>query len=238
MTANFSTTDFLRLPDLQVSHVQLLENGYFVDAIAELPPPTPCICGCPKWVSKGLRHARTNKRGQELVDAPVHGHPVMIYVLRRRFRCAECEQSRSSYLPSKHVKNEYTNRLVDYLAKRRHVPHAELAHEVGINERTIRNIMTPLFDDVEQPAPPVILGIDGVYIGRKYRTILTDIGNKQVFDLLRHREYTRLLVKELKAIAKKKTVKVVVMDFSAKFRKAIQLAFPGTPIVVDRFHFE
>ncbi|WP_157727938.1 transposase [Aeribacillus pallidus] len=71
--------------------------------------------------------------------------------------------------------------------------------------------------------------------GEKYQTIIVDVENREVLDVLPDRR-----VKTIETYLKQcdtGNVQIVVMDLSKSFKKAVQSQLGNPLIIADRFHF-
>jgi transposase len=136
-----------------------------------------------------------------------------------------------------------TQRLLDYLEKESLLrPFREVALEVGLSARTVREIFNVKkgVAEVERSATltsPRVLGIDGVYINRKQCAILTDIENKEIIDIWESANADPL-TEELKKLPDRDKIEVVIMDMAGPLKKAVEAALPRATIVIDRYHIQ
>lgn len=122
-------------PDYSVVEVKELEHDYQIRAeVAE--PSTQCPhCRHPVIVGFG-------RRNEVIMDIPTRGKPTGITLNRRRYRCQSCRKTFLEYVPHKDAKRQMTSRLVRYIeheSQRR--AFAGIAKDVGVDEKTIRNIV-------------------------------------------------------------------------------------------------
>lgn len=100
---------------------------------------------------------RYGSKDQRYRDLPIHGKPVSLWVVRRRYQCRECE---STFRPELHMMKEnrmMTERLYDFVSLRSlYRTHSDIARDTGLDEKTVRQFylmlkkaphLAPLFKD-------------------------------------------------------------------------------------------
>jgi transposase len=125
------------------------------------------------------------------MDTPMHGKRAAIKINRQRYKCLDCGRTFQQQLPDMDVKRHMTRRLLDYIQRRSlERTFTEVAQDVGLDEKTVRNIFTDFIRELNaryQPVTPSWLGIDELFLVRKPRCILTNIREKTVVDILADR---------------------------------------------------
>lgn len=169
----------------------------------------------------------------------MYGKPVMLRVDRARFRCKSCGKTFFSHLPDVSQKRKASTRFVRYVEQESmRKTFAQLAREVGINEKTIKNIFDDYVARLSSKVKfetPEFLGLDELKIIGEYRCILTNVSELSIYDLLPNRRKADL-VTYFKKLPDKKNVKVVTMDMWQNYRDVVHQHLPGRDIVVDRWH--
>jgi transposase len=98
-------------------------------------------------------------------------------VMRQRWRCRECDATFQQLLPEIDEKRNMTKRLIEYIRYRSLIrTFTEVADDVGVDEKTIRNIFREYVGQLEatrEIEAPVWLGIDELFLIRKPRCIFT-----------------------------------------------------------------
>src|SRR5208283_5957978 len=117
-------------------------------------------------------------------------------------------------------------------------PFLSLATEIGFDERTIRRIFKesiPLLETGYHPSAPAILGIDEVYLFRKPRCVLTNIGEGCIYNMLpsRDKEHVNHF---LHNIPDRNLIRLVCIDMWAPYRDAAKWTLPQAQVVIDKFH--
>lgn len=223
--------DFLHLPNLRTVNAQEEEDLYRVEAEGSVVPTT-----CPTCANALYRHG---SQRQTYMDTPMHGKRVLIEVDRKRYRCKVCGKTLFEPLPAIDSKRLATSRLVLHIE--RHClrkTFAELSREVGVDDKTIRNVFDDYVTRLKQTVvfeTPEILGIDELKIIGQYRAMITNVGKLALFDMLPTRNKADLLA-YFKTMPGKDKVKVLTMDLWNVYRQVAHDQFPGRMVVADRFH--
>jgi transposase len=180
-------------------------------------------------------------KSQTIKDAPMRGRTVEIVIKRRRYRCPVC--GRTCLQPFVGVDERWgmTLRLVELVERESLTkPFNQVAQETGVAPSTVRAIFREHIARLEQSVcfeTPRVLGLDGVYIRRKERLVLTDIERRRVVQIAASVK-ERSVAQALFSLPERRRVEVVTLDMSASLRRAVQHALPWAVIVVDRFHIQ
>jgi transposase len=224
--------NILSLPKWNVLKVQQNEHDYLVTA-----EPEEKLAQCPHCGAAGL--LRFGKRDQIYMHLPMHGKRVGVLVPRQRYRCAGCGKVTPEPLPDVDEKHRATEQLVSYVAEKSlEQPFTDLAHEVGLHERTVRRIFrdhVAYLDRTTEMLTPVALGIDEVTIKRTARLILTNLVQQTVYDLYPSRKEEHV-ARYLRALPHYDLIKLVSIDMWRPYKLVVQEVLPQAKIVVDKFH--
>lgn len=126
--------NILNLPHFTVTAVNETDHDYRIDVEVATKPGWCLNCNGTEIVGFG-------RRKELIMDTPSHGKRVGINVDRRRFRCSECGQTFYEVIPGKDAKRHATKRLVAYIERSAMTnTFATVSEEVGIDEKTIRNV--------------------------------------------------------------------------------------------------
>lgn len=223
--------NILGLEDWTVLKREEREHDYRVTAQYDIP-----LSQCPHCGSTDLK--RFGRRNVLFMDMPALGKRVGVEVQRQRYRCDGCKRVSLQPLPDIDEKRDATKRLVAYIAEQSILrTHVSVADEVGVNEKTVRNIFRERMDYFNKsfsPVTPRWLGIDEVHIIRRPRCVLANIEERTVVDMLPTRNkpavYRRLLEMD------RDRVEIVTIDMWAPYRDAARAAFRNPLIVVDKWH--
>ena len=205
-----------------------------------LPEPASCPrCGS---VDAFRRHGR---KITKIYDTPVEGLPAPFEAHIQRYRCLDCGGTSMQPLPHVDTKHRMLTRCADYIANQcRDRPFVELARDIGVDDKTIRNVCFARFGrklHERAQRPIVMLGIDEVYVrfkgtkGRKRKcSVFSDIGRGSGYvDLIDTGSVNLWLAHKL---PQREQTLLVVMDMADPYRTAVRAILPNARIVVDRFH--
>lgn len=199
---------------------------------------------CPKCgaVDRLYRHGVKVKT---IRDTPTEGR-VSWQAHIQRYRCRECGGSSMQPTPDLDPRHRMTVRCADWVGRRcRERTFTELAYDIGVDEKTIRNICFVRFGrslHERRVTVPIMLGIDEVYIrfkgmgGSKRKcSVFSDLLRTQGFvDIIDSGNVNGWLAK----LPNKQDVALVAMDMAEPYRLAVRAILPHAKIVVDKFHVE
>ncbi len=223
----------LNLPHWAVTNVTETPGQYVVEA-AYTQPPTGCVhCGSVTNV-----HKHGTKK-QEITDLPSHANRVRIVLTRTRHWCKDCGKTFLQPLPDVADSGSMTNRLVRYI-ERQSLKHtfAHVAEEVGLDEKTIRNIFNAYTDWLDKNVvfeTPEVLGLDELFLLGKARCVAVNVREATLVGVMEDRN--KATVHEfLFWLRDKEKVRLVTMDMYRPYRDAVRACLPGAKVVVDKFH--
>jgi transposase len=132
-----------------------------------------------------------------------------------------------------------TRRLYSHVEKEAfNHPYAYVADTTGLDEKTIREIFKKKAEFLatwHRFETPRCLGIDELYLNRRYRCILTNLEERTLLDLLPGRQQDSV-TRRLMNMTDRNKVEIVSMDMWKPYRRAVQAVLPQARIVVDKFH--
>jgi len=175
-----------------------------------------------------------------------NGVPVFLWVRPRRFRCRECQKVFTERLPGIRPWARRTERaeaqLLEELAGR---SFRGAAAATGTSPHTLRRLLLQCVQDgvdlerALQDLPEVVLGIDEhSFRGRDMMITVTCVApERRLLALLPH-DRVRLLeqfLRKLPASVREK-IRAVCIDLKEGWRRAVERALPGVPVVADPFH--
>lgn len=194
---------------------------------------------CPKC---GVVEAKAQKFGTKQLpfrDLPMHGKRVMLVVNRQRYRCLECKSTFYETLLCVDERRSITERLSEWVAqqslKRTFV---DIAGEVGLDEKTVRNILhdwIAVWEKAYRRQTPRYMGIDEIHLIGKPRAVITNVEERTVVDLLEDRS-KEFLGRYLTNLADRDKVEVVTMDMWKPYKELANALMPQAVVVVDKFH--
>lgn len=214
--------------------VDIQESDDEIAVRLRMPPPV----ACEECHAVG-RLVKNGARDIPFPDLPVHEKPVTVWVDRQRFMCKACGCTFRQSLPEISDHYRMTARLECHIrAEVFNTTNQALANRFRLPERTIRD----LFDDELEkrdkayvPAAPRFIGIDELFLGRKYRCIITNLEERSLVDMLETRN--KLPVMEyLQKLRNADKIEIASMDMWGPYRQAFHEVLPDVVIVVDKFH--
>lgn len=223
----------LKLSSIKVEKVEIVEGDYHVYAeIVERP------LYCPECVWEIYRH---DLKTQLIYDIPHGHHRVGIILTRRRYKCRgpACGITFMQKCSDVDDHHRATKRLVDYIKQSAmERPCTHVSAEVGLSEKTIRNILSEYVVEVEKQhkfETPEILGIDEVHLNKQMRLVLTNIGARTIIDLRdnRSRKTVESSIYRFKNLHK---IELVTIDMWRPYRDAAAGVIPHAKVIVDKFH--
>jgi len=126
-----------------VVSVDETQHDYHVRADVSNQPKACVACNSTHLIGHG-------RNEQVIRDMPTHGKRVGIYVDTRRWRCQACGKTFMEVLPAANGKREMTERLVRWIGQQSlRRTYASVAEEVGIDEKTVRNIFRDYINELE-----------------------------------------------------------------------------------------
>lgn len=197
-----------------------------------------CCAYCGVTADRLYRHGTVTRGFNEV---PSYPQRVVYWVEVQRWKCRECGKTFPQTLPDMDERHHMTKRCVAYI-RDRGVPNTfmSIAREIGVTEKTIRNICTEHFVgqmETRKVEATVIMGIDELMLDGQMRAIFMDIGGKQVLDIIpSHRKDA--VAQWLHALPKKEIVQIINIDMAAPYRDVVRAIMPQAAIVVDKFHIQ
>lgn len=228
--------DILNLAGWSILEIQEEDHLYrIVVEVAERATSCPlCAATHPPY--------RFGIREHEFADLPMHGRHVRIVARLQRYRCRACQRTFLDPAPHMSEQHSATVRLVNHVERETLSLSSRtflgLGQEIGVAEDTVRHIFDTCVKRLEQARTlqaPTILGIDEIHLLGAPRCILTDIGHKEVIDLLSNRNQETVL-KWLRQLPGKETIQTVTMDMWRPYKNAVREVLPQARIVIDKFH--
>jgi len=130
--------NLINLPNWVVVGIQQSQHDYRIEASYTVEPVACAHCGRDRLFNKLYRHGT---RPQLLMDVPAHGKRVGIVLHRIRYRCQDCGKTFLQPIPDMDAGGSMTSRLVRHIEAASLLrTFASIAEEVGVDEKTVRNI--------------------------------------------------------------------------------------------------
>src|SRR5699024_9092864 len=227
-------TNMINLLNFRV--LDMKESEYDYRFFVETTVLSPSHCSKCSTVANLYKHG---KKQQLFFDLPMPVKRVGIYVKRQRYKCRECNKTFLEYLPDMDVNRSVTIRLINWIQETSlEKTFTNVAEEIGVDEKTIRNIFNDFVDELEAQTDfrtPKWLGIDEVHLLKNYRCVITDVESKSVIDILRKRnKYT--IISYLSKLQDIDEIELVAMDMWNPYKSAVNTVIPHAKIVIDKFH--
>lgn len=224
--------DIVNLPSLELVKREEKNRVYHLYTETKGQPQQCPYCYSAKIVGYG-------RDEQVYVDLPIHGHYVAIHLSRRRCKCALCGKTFFEAIEDLDSKRLMTRRLVEYIEQEGiERSFTSIAKEVGINEKTVRNIFTDYIDCLKGNhvfQTPRCLGIDEVHIGKTPRCVFTNLDERTFVDMLPTRKLP-FVEKAIKSLADNGEIVAACIDMWEPYRIAVRKTIPCATLVVDKFH--
>lgn len=229
--------EILNLPGWQTIKCKESDEDIIIQATPTTVPTVPCGCGAP--AAEFQRWGFT--RPTYVHDLPIRCKRTRVYFKRHRFRCAGCGKTLQPLVPGIDERHALTLRLAEYVEREAFSifrTFADIADEVGVNEKSVRDIFTAGAERREKDrliATPEWLAVDEVYLGTGEHCVVSDPLGQRVLDLLPdNRQVT--LAKWLLQLPNRHRVRVVTMDMYGAYKFAVGQVLSQARIVVDRYH--
>lgn len=194
---------------------------------------------CPKCGVVG-RLYRHGGKTIEYRDIPAFGKKVVIVADVGRYRCRECGATSMQELPDMDTRRRMTKRLVRHIREQGIAQtFSAIAREIGVDEKTVRNICEDGLDDMMAQHvidAPIILGIDELTLGGKKRTVFVDVAGKKLLDIIDAMHRSRV-DRWLHHLPNKDRVRIVTLDMWGPYAEAVSV-LPNAIIVVDKWHVQ
>ena len=223
-------TKLLGLKDVIVKNIE--EDALSISISIELPRRSHRCASC------GLNTDRVHDyRTQRVKDLSAFGKGIYLLFRKRRYVCSCGKRfyEDNSFLPRYY---RMTSRsIADIIAGFRKAASAtQIAKDHNISVSTAQRY----FDYVSHrnKSLPCVLSIDefkGNAGGEKYQTIVTDLKNKTVLDILPNR-YESDLIAYFNSFHNRDNVHFFVSDMNPHFKRVAKTCFPKAILIADRFH--
>lgn len=225
---------FKEIAPMQENETDMLFKVEVVD------PPFFCPhCGTGPFLEQKAPFYKHGKKEQLIMDMPIRMKRVGISVQRYRYKCRDCDATFWEWMDDVDEKRKMTKRLVNFIQQQSmHRTFLDVAELTGVTEGTVRNVFHDYVEDKEREhvfITPKWLGIDEIYVIKKPRLILTNIGERTVYDIVDNRKQENV-IKRLEAISDRSDIECVTMDMWAPYRRSVRQCMPNAEVVIDKFH--
>ena len=226
-------SNLLSLPDIKTIESPQENETDMMFKVEAVGPPERCPeCSFDKL----YKHSSRNKL---IMDLPIHLKRVGLQLNRRRYKCRECESTFWERLVSVDEKRSMTKRLLKSIQEQSmSKTFVEVAENVGVDEKTIRNVFkdyVALKEREYQFETPKWIGIDEIHIIRRPRLVLTNIERRTIYDIKPNRN-KETVIQRLSEISDRTYIEYVTMDMWKPYKDAVNTILPHAKVVVDKFH--
>lgn len=145
-------TTRLGLPGWQVLSVSETPDGRSITVEPrDAPYACPACGGPPEFYGHG-------RKPTTYLDLPAHGRATRLVLQRRRYRCRGCGATFLQPLSGVDGRHRITARLAEWIVREcRTRTFADVAREIGADEKTIRNIFAASAEDRPPPGRKLTL---------------------------------------------------------------------------------
>ncbi len=226
--------DFLDLDEWRTINVEKKnDDEYHVHAEPIRKPPICLSCG------NFTEQRKDGRLRQVIFDLPNRKRKVGIYLNRQRYECLKCGKYYLESLPGVSDSHNATKRLIEHIGIEASVQtFTNLARETGYSISKVKSLFQEYADEQKEKCrfeTPTILGIDEVYIKKKYYSVYANVGERTIFDMVEGRLEADVNTRLMK-IEDYRRIRVVAMDMWDHYRTSIASCLPQAEIVVDVFH--
>ncbi len=219
------------------------QNAVFADEKMEIPAKatTPVNKICPAC---GTPMHGLGKRTNRIRTWPASpNYPVCnINLSRLRFVCPKCGRTIVQPMPScidehHRVTKVFAEKIGEMAVDR---PFKSIQSEFKINDSTAKRLFRRYADNLINNyhfVLPEVMGIDEVMTDKVFRTTITNLDRRSLFDILEYRKQEFLEQSFSKyPLEQREAVKWVCSDMYRPFKKPIEELLPNARWVIDRFH--
>lgn len=231
--------DLLGLPQLQLDFPNILLGRKEMEIPADASTPVDKVCPSCGAIMHGL-----GKRKNIVRTWPIDPtRPVCKLVISRlRFVCPSCGKTVIQPMPScvdeRHRMTKVFSEKIGEMAVDR--PFQAIQKEFRVNDATVKRVFKEYAERVVGRYDfvlPSVMGIDEVMTERKFRTTITNLDRRSLFDILEYRQQPFLeKAFESYPIEQREAVRWVCSDMYRPFKKPIGQLLPNARWVIDRFH--
>ncbi len=230
-------SQIVQIPGFTVSDVEIDETALHLDLKHD---SDTCVCPRCGVLSRAIRHSYW--RGVR--DLPISGRICYVYVLKRYFDCAICQQTFAEPFGFVAPNREYTLRYEESIFERvRHTTASYVADCEGLTDKVVTRIFLRQAQQ-RLPAEPFKgvkkLGIDEIAErkGRQaYDLVFYNLETGTPIEVLENRTKAEL-VAYLKALSPQVTrhIEEVCIDMWRPYATAVTEQLSHATLVTDRFH--
>lgn len=225
----------LGMPELRILWQRELEDHIEVGVMYRLERVTCPRCGR----ANSKEHDR---RVQRKRDRRLRDKPVLLMLVKRRFRCYACGKVFMEPDEVFGTRKRSSRRFREYLGHEAlHQTVSRVARKEGVGEGLVRRCVAEEIGKMLKAKgateTPEIIGLDEFSVRRRrlYNTAICDLVNREVMDVVEG-QGKRKVEEYLERLPEPEKVKAVAMDMHEPFRQAVQECLPEAKVVADKFH--
>jgi len=236
----------LNLSEFEV--VKQEQNEYYYRFTVECKEP-PMVCTQCGWIGPSEFGCLPGDEGKEferhaikeriVADMPMHGKPVKLLILHRRYRCPVCDGTFYEFLDSVEPHDKVTRRLKAYIKTQSlHKPFLTLGNELDVSHTTVARYFGEYVAELDKEhhiVAPRVLGIDEAHLNKTMRGVFTDTENRMLLEITPD-NLKRTVKATIERMEGYKNIEVVTADMYSGYKYAAQELIPGVTVVVDKFH--
>lgn len=228
--------ELLKLKELEVVDFKENEHGYTIRV--ETKKCNDILCPDLKCSSSNTVKNGT-KKNQFFWDIPINGEKVCFVIDRQRYMCKQCGATWLEKLNEIDDIRKMTKRLIEYIKEQtisKNRTFASVAAEVGVTEPTIKNVVNDAIREFENQVilkTPQWLGINEVNIIGSARTLITNIKDNTIMDILKHYQ-PQTIIDYLNKIPNKDKIEMIIMDTNDNYRVSAKSTIPNVKIVANK----
>lgn len=229
----------LNLKEFEVIKREANEHYYRFTIEAKERPIHCTHCYWDELLEENDKFIVHSSKQREVSDMPIHGKPVKLVLIHKRFKCPCC--GKTFYQPFLDIEKncKVTLRLKEYIRKESlKKPFSQIAYEVDLSPTIVKkyfNEEVHLLDLRRTLKAPRVLGIDEAHLNKKMRGVFTDTENNKLIEITAD-NLKRTVKETIKAMEGYKNIEVVTIDMYSGYRYACQELIPNAIVVVDKFH--
>ena len=196
------------------------------------------LCPCCGATSRKIH----DRRKQPLKDLPLRNKQLILVLIKRRFRCPNCNKVFIESYQSISRYQRMTIRLIEHITKdatRLTFKAAAVAN--GVSSHTARSLFISKANRlVVDKVAPSVLAMDEFAVKKgkgenKYNLAIAVPSERRLLDILPDRRQASVEA-YLNSLVDKQNVKVMVIDMWRPYKRATEKTLPRAAIVVDKFH--
>lgn len=205
-------------------------------------PVTRCFGHCVGYSSDPAMIKKFGTEAQEFRDTTLGGYPVTLKIDRQRYRCDTCRKTFYQPIGCLDNRRRMTSRMVNHIVTQcLQTTNVHVARDLGIDEGTVRAVFREWYEEQNRTirfATPRVLGIDEIHLTQRMpRCVLTNVGEKRLFDILPNRKKDDLRP-YFEMMPDRHRVEVFVADMWKAYHDTAREFMPRAGRVVDRFHIQ